>query len=135
MFSFPLAFILLVVPKFMFLKLHMFNHCLERSGSFCTFLYLRIFSKMKLLEKFQKNYIKNLYQKRGTGAPGADQGAPLVQETRWRGLAPDRATRAPFQVCVLPTSLPHSKNVEFVLGARVLAVLGGDFRSLSTAHY
>jgi len=37
MFSSPLAFILLAVPKFMFLKLHISNHCFKLSESFAAF--------------------------------------------------------------------------------------------------
>ena len=74
MFSFPLAFILLAVPKFMFLKLHIFNHCFELSESFCSFRYLGKFSKMKLSEKFQKNKNQFFCRKSDPEAPGADQG-------------------------------------------------------------
>ena len=74
MFSFPLAFILLVVPKFMFLELHLFNFCFKFHGSFYIFWNIEKISTVKLSEKFQKNKNKNFQVKCELEAPGVDQG-------------------------------------------------------------
>ena len=132
MLSFPLAFVLFVVPKFMFFKLHLFNLCFKFHGSFWSFSNFEFFSTVKLLGEFQKNKNKNFQVKSHREAPGANQGGPpLAQEARWRGPAPGHATQAPgahrdpWLLPLLPLSLSLFllKSLCSCSGFAVLAVL------------
>src|SRR3954465_14142333 len=130
MFSFPLDFVLLVVPKFMFLELPLFNLCFKFHGSFCSFWDFEFFSTVKLSVKFQKNKNKNFQVKSHREIPGADQGGPpLAQEARWRSPAPGRATQAPgahrdpWPLPLLPLSLFLLKSSRFAPGFVFLLVL------------
>ena len=90
---------------------------------------------MKLSEKLWKNQNQIFCAKRDPGAPEAVQGRPpLDQAARWRGHPRGRATnapgptRAPQQVCLLPTSLSSSsKNCVHPGGARVLGFFAAFF--------
>src|SRR4051812_38382792 len=91
MFSFPLDFVLLLYQVFMLMKLHISDHCFK----FCSFLNLKIFSIVKLAEKFRKNKDKIFHLKVMKRHLGLTRGPPLVQAASWHGLPPGRAHKAP----------------------------------------
>src|SRR3954468_11049431 len=74
MFEFPLAFILLGVPKFLRLMLHLFLLLSQVHESFCSFLNFEKFSTVKLPRKFKKIENKNFQVKCHRDVPVADQG-------------------------------------------------------------
>jgi hypothetical protein len=90
-------------------------------------------SKIKFLEKFQKNLFKFLYQKWGREAPGRPQGdLPCHLTTRGHGpalTAPTYYEGAPWPLTYLflPSSFSLPKNNDTPAQTRVLAALLLDF--------
>jgi hypothetical protein len=90
-------------------------------------------SKIKFLEKFQKNLLKFLYQKWDREAPGRPQGDPPRHlTTRGRGpslAAPTYGEGGPWPLTYLfiPTSFSLPKNLNTPDQTRVLGALHHDF--------
>ena len=130
MFSFPLVFTLLAVPKFLCLKLTCSNFFASSSRKF-----LQLFELWKILySEVAQKITKKLYskfsgKKASGGTFGWPGGPPPSQKARWRGPAPGRATHPPGWVpCPLVASLPSLslfllKNTSSSSGFFVLAVL------------
>jgi hypothetical protein len=90
-------------------------------------------SKIKFLEKFQKNIFKFLCQKWGREAPGRPQGGPPHHLTT-RGHGPSLAAPTygeggpwPLTYLFIPTSFSLPKNLNIPAQTRVLAALYRDF--------
>jgi hypothetical protein len=90
-------------------------------------------SKIKFLEKFQKNLFKFLYQKWGREAPGRPQGDPPCHlTTRGRGPSLTASTYGegppwPLTYVFIPTSFSLPKNHDTPAQTHVLAALHLDF--------
>jgi hypothetical protein len=90
-------------------------------------------SKIKFLEKFQKNLFNFLYKKWGREAPGTPQGDPPCHDTTWwrsPGLAaPWHGEGGPWPSTYLSTSTSLSlpKYLHTTAQTSVLVVLPRDF--------
>src|ERR1041385_1954510 len=126
MFSFALAFVLLVVPEFDVFEASHFYSLLQVFRKFRSFLN---FEKIP-----EKSKIKISTSKVTQGHLGLTMGALVAQAASWRGLPPGRAHRAPgahraaIQVCLLPSPPSLSKNTSSALCSCVLAALRPEFQ-------
>jgi hypothetical protein len=108
------------------------NHSIVVFPSFILSSFFWKSSKIKFLEKFQKNLFKFCCKKWGREAPGRPQGDLPCHLTRGRGpalAAPTYGEGAPWPLTYLflPSSFSLPKNNDTPAQTRVLAALHLDF--------